>query len=822
MKLPVYVEPANPKFALASNVNIHIQELIAFLRWVVQREQLEISEYHPEMDDTSFFLVAATGLGKTVAVPPHVLIRQLQRAGAQSKPTPRVWVVEPRIPIAVDQAKYMNSLWSDFRRNHSRHKATNTSNTPLFGSITSAGKVNPSAPIQFVTTGIFESQARNGQFDPTSDRVIIDEAHVTVEQNPGVELGIALCRKANITVDYMSATVDVTGLEAALGVAKVIRADKSRNVIWKSNLLEPIERVLSSLVEGTLVHPDPTSGYFPQSNEFRLANQVSVSATEPGRSHGMLIVVNSFNGETSDINRLTTTLRKSHPKLPVLHLASDVVRDPRREAEFKQRLAKIEASNQNYVIMATSVVEMGITFPTLDFVVTMDSGYEQETIGDVSFPVVSPLGVNSLLQRIGRVGRRRPGIAYISNEVGAEYALIDDRALNAGVLAYEPIRYPYKHSPLMPLAYYAATQNWTDLDAWLADLHLPSQLHQDPDRMEFLREQFTKLEDLGMVRERKLTPLGMRMDQWIGQADLAYAAQLQRRLIEGASKEELLFWAVSTALSSQPLSTLRARHGYFIDYDETHGKTANRIQVWAANHTHEDIALFQMMTYVSTIVPGYLWGDGMASDVHFLSFTKWCNWAGLDSRKLLKTCKAIADTLKQFASINHESSEFRRLFGTSRSIKTHTINWQDAYGKLSLSALREQLENLSGVTIIKVSENKEIDGYDWVDLTHGHEGIIRQDDTPIRLRDGAHYIARATPSRQAKDDATSWRVASLGETTAPRPAEPIASTVRPAQRPTVDEVTRTPRVELRQPATQVRPPAQPPKKKGFWARLLGD
>lgn len=821
MKLPFYEEPANPKFALAANVNLHILEMVAFLRWIVKREQLEVAEYLPEMDDTSFFLVAATGLGKTVAVPPHVLIRQMQRAGARQKPRPRVWVVEPRIPIAVDQAKYMNSLWSDFRRNHSRHKATNGFTPPLFGSITSNGKVNPSAPIQFVTTGIFESQARNGQFDSINDRVIIDEAHVTVEQNPGVELGIALCRKANITIDYMSATVDVTGLESALGVAKIIRADKSRNIIWKSNLQEPMERVLSSLVEGTLINPDPTSSYFPQPDDFSQAIEVSTSATEPGRSHGMLIVVNSFNGQSSDISRLTALLRKSHSQLPVLHLASEVVRDPRREVAFKRQLAKIEASGQNYVIMATSVVEMGITFPTLDYVVTMDSGYEQETIGDISFPVVSPLGVNSLLQRIGRVGRRRPGIAYISNEVGAEYALIDDRALNSGRLACEPIRYPYRHSPLMPLAYYAATQEWTDLETWLAELHLPSQLHENPDRMEFLREQFTKLRELGMVHENKLTPLGISMEQWIGQADLAYASHLQRRLAEGASKEELLFWAVSTALSNQPLATLRARYGYFIDYDETHKKTANRIHVWEADHTHEDIALFQMLAYVAAVAPGYLWCEGMVNDVHNMAFAKWCNWAGLDGRKLLKARNAIIDTLKQFACINYESVEFRKLFGVSRTINTQTINWQATYEGLPLSDLRKQLDDLSGVTTIKLSQNKKIDGYEWVDLTHGHEGLIRQDETPLRLRDGAHFTARATPSRQAKDDETSWRIAGLGVVVSSPQAPMITSSFRPAQRPPVDDVVEVPRAEPQSQSVPVPIAAQPAKKKGFWTKLFG-
>lgn len=808
IKLPFYAMSASPVILLAPNTTVHMMEIVEFLKWTVESDQLEIANYLAKMKEDPFFLVAATGLGKTVGVPVHVLIRQIQRSGRSKDSKARVWVIEPRIPIAIEQAEYMNRLWDQYRVKQSK---THSKTKPLFGCITSAsGSVNPDAPIQFVTTGIFEMYTREGKFDPINDRVIIDEAHVTVEQNPGVELGIALCRRAGITVDYMSATVDVTGLEEALGVQTIIRADKVRNIVWKSNLLKPIIETISDLVEGTLVSPKCHSSYFP-ADDYRDAKIVTDSALELGRSHGMLVVVNSFNGDTSDIRKLTNKLRESHPTVPVLHLASDVVRDPQLQAEFKNRLSSIESRQENYVIMSTSVVEMGITFPTLDYVVTMDSGYDQETIGDVSFPVVAPLGVNSLLQRIGRVGRKRPGIAYISNEVGADYSSLEDAPLNNNALAYEPIRYPLSSAPLMTLAYYAAQQEWDDLDTWLTDLKLPSKIQEDEGRMEFFHEQFEKLEILGITKDGKLTELGVRMDQWIGRADIAYATQLQQRFADGASREEVLFWIVATALSTTSANSLKAQYGHFVDFDGSHKEIANRIDVWSGM-SHEDVALFRVIAEISDLAPGYFWDKAKRTVLSGSSFYRWSNWAGLDARKFVKAGQSITDTVMLFSKVNGKSPEFDKMFGKASELKAATIDWMSVYKKLPVKVIEKQLAKLVGTTKIVLAYNEAMNAFEWLDEAHGHEGLISQDNTPIRLDESMSYAARITPSRETRGDAASWRVTSLGVLPAPGP-RPQRTVVTVKEKPTPPTpkkvVTKTP----------VAP--APAKKKSFLDRLFG-
>lgn len=755
MYIPRYQKPEHPLFKLGQD-DVHMFKIVDFLRYVLKRDHLSINEYLETMKQDPFFLVAATGLGKTVAVPLHVLLRVMEGIGQNPNPQPRVWVVEPRIPIAVDQMAFMNSLWQEYLR-----KNKQPSFAPLFGCVTSAsGRVNPDAPIQFVTTGIFELQAKAGELTPTRDRVIIDEAHVTIEQNPGVELGIALSRKAGVTVDYMSATVDTTTLSDDLRVSDIIRADNQRHVVWKSNLLRPMDEVLPDLVETTLVRPNPRSEYFPQPGEFRQAKEVVSAVLEPGRSHGMLAVVNSYAGEQSDVARLADKLRKRFSQLPVLQLAGEVVRDATKEREFKLQLEQIESRKQNYVILATSVVEMGITFPTLDYVVTMDCGYDQETIGDVTFPVVAPLGVNSLLQRIGRVGRRRPGIAYITNEVGADYAEMEDWELNSGkALRYEPIHFPMNGSPLLPLAYFACGQEWTGLDDWVASLDLPSRLHENIERMKYMDKQVDLLVELGLVdQEYRYTSLGERMERWVGQADLAYAVQLQKRFEEGCDLPELMFWIVTTALSNTPIVMLKARNDFFIDFNEEHVSIPHRIAVWG-NYWYEDIAIFNAIALAASMSPRQLLGNVQIDELDEDSFYRWSNHAGIDSRKLLKAGKAIADLWRLFCRINSKTARFKELFGGQKLPDIARFPWAQCVRRLDVNGMQYVFARIPGIVPLHLGAN-EIEGFYWYD-DEGRAGDISQDDTPIRLDSEYQYYAQIVPSRKAKGDETSWRLMHL-------------------------------------------------------------
>ncbi|WP_369186531.1 helicase-related protein [Streptomyces sp. R08] len=756
-QLPLYDIPEFPVFQLGKNSSVHMQSIVNFLSYVVERDQLAIDQYLEPMGHYPFFLVAATGLGKTVAVPVHVLIRQIQWSGTAGNPTPRVWVVEPRIPIAVDQCNFMNGLWDEFNQQSGYAKMP-----PLFGCKTSKQSKYDFAPVQFITTGVFATLTKSDRLEPWNDRFIIDEAHVTVEQNPDVELGIALARSQQVVVDYMSATVDTHNIQSALKVENIIQTDAIRKVVWRHNLKHPIDKAIIELVGATLIRADLDSSYYPQPGTFPDAHAVREAVSETDRSHGMLAIVNSHAGHQSDTARLAAAVRSNYPDLPVLQLASEVIRDPRKSREFERRLADCEAENQNYLILSTSVVEMGITFPNLDYVVSMDSGYDQETIGNKSIPVVAPLGVNSLLQRMGRVGRRRPGIAYVACEVDAEYSRLDDEQLNSpSTLTYEPISFPLASAPLMPLAYYICQQEWQDVDSAIAGLDLPSHLHENSDRMEYLKEQIDELSDLGLADGVELTPLGKRMETWIGRADLAYTIQLQKRFEEGADFPEVLFWVTATALSEKPISSMRAQFDYFVDHAESHTEIPHHVTIWAEEN-HEDLAAFEAISQAIALTPtALLQGtSGRQDQWDYSEFACWCGLAAFDPRKLVQAIKGVEEIWKIFCKINGPDQTFTELFGDRSRIQLADLPWSRLAASLPHMAIARQLRNLPGGTTIRV-EPAATGSFAWRDLKHGHTGIMSQDDTPLFLQPDK-FSARVTPSRQTKESDTVWRPAHLG------------------------------------------------------------
>lgn len=483
---------------------------------IAEEKQLALPEVEGELIEEPFFLVAATGLGKTLLVPPLIQAINMVNAGScglEKLPLevgPRVWVVEPKIVIAQSLTAEMNRNWLKFLPGFPIKQEP----FPLFGCKTKVDHVNVDAPIMFITTGMFSIYARNGVFRPGKDFVLIDEAHVTLETDEALELGVGICRSRWVGLSYMSASVDSTDIPARLGV-KVIKAGSQRFPIWKHNLGQPIEQCLTELVEGTLVTPDLDGEFFPDASD-ETWRPVRQAVLQTGRAKGMLIVVNSYSADDSDAKRLERQLKQAPfaSKISVRTLAGEVLRDAEKRRAYESDLKRWKEEKTRYVLIATSVVEMGVTLPDLDFVVTMDSSIE-ETENGVRMGL---LGTNALIQRIGRVGRERPGIAYISKERGAPYALLDDEDLNAsGALQPEPISWPTERGDLEWLAYYSFQQEWDELDLLkrLKELDLPSKVatRWKADELEKVRQAFIQA---GLAEGNSLTDKGIEIEGWLG------------------------------------------------------------------------------------------------------------------------------------------------------------------------------------------------------------------------------------------------------------------------------------------------------------------
>jgi len=89
-----------------------------FCTHVIDERKLRIMDSLKQIEHVPFFLIAATGLGKTLVVPLWLLYQMMHAkpAKALKETGPRIWVIEPKIAIAQGLAAEMNRSWSDYSR----------------------------------------------------------------------------------------------------------------------------------------------------------------------------------------------------------------------------------------------------------------------------------------------------------------------------------------------------------------------------------------------------------------------------------------------------------------------------------------------------------------------------------------------------------------------------------------------------------------------------------------------------------------------------------------------------------------------------------
>lgn len=612
---------------------------------------LRIGAFLPQLDaDRPFFFVAATGLGKTVGVPLHVLAQRLPSGGSQ-----RVWVIVPTVKIATDTQRIRERLWKEWWRKTGQPGPR----PPLYGCITRPKSTGRDAPIMFVSTGIFALLARGGELRADRDTVIFDEAHRTLGTDEAVELGLVLARQSGVKVHFMSATVDTTGLESALGV-DVIRADTPPFPIWKHNVRRPLHEALLEVVETVLVKIDTNSALFPPEDGGNGARvrQAVLERNRPKRAKGFLVVVTSHQGARSDVRRALDILEPLRRRgIEIVALSRKVMQDDHLREEYERAEQKWQAAGQKYVVVATSVVEMGVTLPDLDFVFTMDTGFSDVEVDGEFLKANVDLGVNALLQRIGRVGRVRPGLAFISreSESTAPYSDLDDGDLNRReALAPEPIELAMRTSPLTALAYHSFAAGWSD-SAFrnnIAAMQLPSGIHRQEPRMNQLARERARLRANDLADEDCLTDLGTAAERWVGRFDLSYVS----RMLEAASQGDhhaVAHWLLLTIAAEQTIVDLLApgrRLGQALelappcDGRDVGSWTLRGLRIPACGAsdvvTVANILLYFIRREPTEELPGHLrdeWEDAFAHD---------CRRLGLGTRRVETSIERAREALR--------------------------------------------------------------------------------------------------------------------------------------------------------------------------------
>ncbi|WP_030517907.1 DEAD/DEAH box helicase [Nocardia sp. NRRL WC-3656] len=728
-----------PNYTLRTEVGSTICpfQVARALQELITTDKLTIDEYLPAMASKPFFLVAATGLGKTVVAPPHVWLQQCADLREVRPGTvPRVWVVEPRVMIADEQGAYMHET---FRKLFASQQLG--PRTPfLFGSVSSSKTLRPDAPIIFVTTGIFTLRARAGEFDPLRDRVIIDEAHETIGQNPDVELAITICRQAGVKVDYMSATVDTTSIPDLLGIApdNIIVANKQRHPIYISTTGRTMRESIVEVVTDLLIRRNQDSPLLPAPNHALRERIIADLFGDERRAHGLLVAINSLSGSNSDAVVIQKQLKEARLQsngtpLAVLELSSKQTKNPAEMARFTEALAKVEQRAEPYVVVATSVIEMGVTIGTLDFAVTMDSGYENVVVGDRSLPTVTPLPFNSLKQRLGRVGRRRAGIGIITTDVGAPYTEFGREKLNSPDLEYEPVRTPLAKASLLSLAYYTFERGWrtpAEIGEGLARLRLPSRraLLTIP-RLTQLVEERRYLMRLGVAdTDANLTSAGRSVGPWIGDGYLPYAVRLQAELAKPTpDRLGTLFWIVALACSDSTLSVLmRSR----VSLDQMTGApspfdlTADQLC-----RSNELIALYQVVAFCGRAFGPYL--DEQRApllSLHRASLSgldRLCEALGMDTNKVKELLTRVSAVIARVPKVNRDRpGAIKHVFGTRTPRALGDVAWPTITDR-DVDRLTTGLHQLPGRPALQLDVEERKDGTPMLFWASGGRRICR-------------------------------------------------------------------------------------------------
>lgn len=635
----------------------------------------------------------------------------------RGRPTvPRVWVVEPRVLIADEQAPYMHETF------RSMHRLCGNKGSPpeLFGAISSKRPIRPEAPIVFVTTGVFTGKARSGDFLPGVDRIIIDEAHETIAQNPDVELAIAICRQQGVVVDYMSATVDTGSIPDLLGIDpdNVIVADKTRHPIYVSNVGKPMEDSIVEIVRELLIEQNRDSALLPPMGYPNRDTILSDLFDGEQRAHGLLIAINTVSGSRSDTavirKKLTTAdLQKNGRRLDVLELSGEVNKDLRKKEAFERKRDEMESQCRPYVVIATSVIEMGVTIPTLDFVVTMDSGFTNVVVGDRTLPSLQPLPFNSLKQRLGRVGRRRAGVGLITRELGAAYTDFTPEQLNGNDLEYEPVRTPLSTSSLTQLAYYTFEQNWQTPDevaVGLTELRLPSRAAlMRPDRLKVLVDERRYLTSLGIADHEGLTEAGRSVSRWIGDGYLPYACRLQQAILSSeVDPLEVLFWLVALGASDISMSDLMIRQ---VVLDDQRGAPTQGFLNANELHPRNDlIAIFQLVCGLSSQYGRYLNEESSPllslHDAAFKRFELHCGALGLNAAKVRHLLSRVVEVAKRTMKMNRNNADnLREIFDTANIKDLSNISWPKLES-IAVDRLESVVNDLPGRPIITLEAEK--------------------------------------------------------------------------------------------------------------------
>lgn len=350
-------------------------------------------------------IVSGTGSGKTVIVP-RIAMRHLVDAGVRDG-KPRVAITNPKSVTTRANADFASKTWD---------VALGAEVGYMFRGA-SPSSHSSSTRAMFVTDGTLMTQSRNDPTFAAYDCVVLDEAH---ERSFQTDLLIARLRDAlgarpGFRLVIMSATIDpetfLTYFRASgLSTAAVTVVGSPTFHIrhhWEASPINPDRFLAQALVRA----------------EEALARR-SIGSTRSSRGGSRVTDALVFVPTTRDANRgcrsfrrgCETTAKGSKKMLPACVTTSCECLYRKLPEALKDTVINGRPTHPHdrKIIFATPIAESSITFPCLSIVV--DSGLQLSSVwlaGEQATRVTREMTSKAQIsQRVGRVGRVAPGVAY--------------------------------------------------------------------------------------------------------------------------------------------------------------------------------------------------------------------------------------------------------------------------------------------------------------------------------------------------------------------------------------------------------------------------
>lgn len=358
---------------------------------------------HSIKENNVTIVISGTGSGKTVIVPKLALLHALGRSDGL-----QVAVTNPKSMVTLNNARYA-ALLLDTTLGKGRVGAS------FRGSPSDASSHGGTDTLQFVTDGYLVAQSRQDPLFSKYSVVVIDEAHERTVQidNLLFRLRRALRQRKDFRVVIMSATID-------------------SNLF--SKYFENHEDVENPLSVG-VTHVSGQSNFDVESIYIPTAGSQPVSQTMEGimESAGLDAISRAMRraGPGEDILFFVPTSRDAELGCRML---SDACREGKmggsgecvktkcstlysklsKERQEDAKSVIVEEPFDRKIIFATNLAESSLTLPTLTIVI--DSGLELSNTWvprSHTYRLQRVMSTQAqIMQRMGRVGRTRPGTCY--------------------------------------------------------------------------------------------------------------------------------------------------------------------------------------------------------------------------------------------------------------------------------------------------------------------------------------------------------------------------------------------------------------------------